>query len=98
VTRVETVAGGRMVVHEDGTSFDVPLTADWTTAEPALAASAARQTDGRLVADVVFLATPHRVEIELDPAAGTFAARWLGVPLFGAGVDKRLASMQAPPD
>jgi CubicO group peptidase (beta-lactamase class C family) len=98
VTRVETVAGGRMVVHEDGTSFDVPLTADWTTAEPALAASAARQTDGRLVADVVFLATPHRVEIELDPAAGTFAARWLGVPLFGAGVDKRLASMHAPPD
>ena len=53
--------------------------------------------DGRLVVDVVFLATPHRLEIELDPSTATFAARWPLVPLFGAGLAPRLASLQVPP-
>jgi Beta-lactamase len=42
------------------------------------------------------LATPHRLEIELDPSTGTFDARWPIVPLFGAGVDNRLGTMHAP--
>ena len=58
----------RMIVHEDDRSIDVPLTSEWTVVDPSLAASAARLADGRLVVDLVFLATPHRLEIELDPA------------------------------
>ena len=65
--------------------------------EPSLATSAAGSPTGAVAVDVVFLATPHRLEIELDPSTSTFAARWPLVPLFGAGAAPQLASMQAPP-
>ena len=58
--------------------------------------SATRLDDGTLAVDLVFLATPHRLEIELDPVAGTFAARWPLAPLFVAGLDPHLTSMCAP--
>ena len=93
------IADGRMTVHEDDRSIDVALTVGWTVAEPALAASAAQFGDGRIVVDLVLLAGPHRLEIELDPGSGTFRARWPYVPLFGAGVDRRLTTMMhSPPD
>ncbi len=91
-----TTAAGRMVVHEDGATIDVPLTVPWTAVDESVAASATRLADGRIVVDLAFLATPHRLEIELDPASATFTARWPLVPLFGAGLDKRLASLRAP--
>ncbi|MET0460242.1 MAG: serine hydrolase domain-containing protein [Ilumatobacteraceae bacterium] len=97
VTSIE-VAGRRMVVHEGDESMEVPLTPGWTVAGPSLAASAATLDDGRLVVDLAFLAHPHRLEIDLDPSAGTFVARWPTVPLFGAGADRRLASMHPPTD
>ena len=86
-----------MTVHEDDRSIDVPLTVDWTVVEPALAASAAQLADGRVVVDLALLAGPHRLEIELDPATGTFRARWPLVPLFGVGVDRRLSTMMHGP-
>jgi hypothetical protein len=50
------------------------------------------------VADLVFLTTPHRLEVEVDPLTGTFVARWPLVPLFGAGPDGRLDSLRLPAD
>ena len=86
-----------MVVHEGDRTIEVPLTAEWSAIEPSMAASAARLADGRLAVDLVFLSCPHRLEIELDPMSGTFATHWPIVPLFGAGVAARLASMAAGP-
>ena len=97
VTGVETI-DGRMIVHEGDDTFEVPLTPSWSMADDAMAACATRLADGRIAVDLSFLPTPHRLEIELDPTAGTFSARWPLVPLFGAGLDARLASMRAPAD
>ena len=68
----------------------------WVDDEASIAASATRLADGTVAVDVVLLATPHRLEIGLDPAAGTFVAKWPLVPLFGVGLDPRLASMRPP--
>jgi len=96
ITTVETT-GGSMIVREADDAIEVPLTEAWTRVDPSLAVSASALDDGRLVVDVAFLATPHRLEIELDPSTARFAARWPLVPLFGAGLAPRLASLQAPP-
>ena len=97
VSSIDTTGSG-MVIHEDDGSIEVPLTAAWTVVDPSLAVSATRLADGQLVVDLVFLATPHRLEIELDPSKRTFLTHWPNVPLFGAGLDNRLASMHAPAD
>jgi hypothetical protein len=94
VTSIETV-GQQMIVREDDRSIEVRLTKGWSVDDDSgAAASAARLADGRVAVDIAFLATPHRLEIELDPAAGTFVARWPLVPLFGVGLDPHLASMR----
>jgi hypothetical protein len=96
VTSIEII-GQRMIIREKDRSIDVPLTHSWSVDDEALlAASATRLADGTVAVDVAFLATPHRLEIELDPAAGTFVARWPLVPLFGVGLDPHLASMRPP--
>jgi CubicO group peptidase (beta-lactamase class C family) len=84
-----------LTVHEGDRSFDLPLHADWTTTG-AMSTSAAELDDGSVVVDLVLLDTPHRIELTLDVGAGTFAARWPVMPLFGAGIDRPLASMRAP--
>jgi hypothetical protein len=89
---------GRMVIHEDDEAIEVPLTIEWTVVDAWHAASATRLADGRLAVDLVFLATPHRLEIELDPSTRTFSTRWPNVPLFGAGLQRRLTSMRGPDD
>jgi CubicO group peptidase (beta-lactamase class C family) len=96
VTMIEAT-GDRMTIHEGDTSFEVRLTASWTVADDRFASSATRLADGRVSVDLVLLASPHRLEIELDPADGTFVARWPIVPLFGAGLGTHLASIR-PPD
>ena len=88
--------GDRITINEGESSFEVPLTTEWTVTDDWFATSASRLSDGRLAVDLVLLATPHRLEIELDPAAGTFVARWPTVPRFGAGLGARLASMRPP--
>ena len=95
VTSIETIDAS-MIVHEGESSFDVPLTERWTTVGDTLAASATRRDDGSIAVDLSFLATPHRLEIELDPATGTFVARWPLIPLFGIGPDHRLAALRSP--
>lgn len=97
VTGAETTRG-RVVLYEGTRSITVPLTTEWTTVGSSLAASAARAGDGRLVVDVVFLSTPHRLEVELDPSSATVITRWPLVPLFGAGVRPRLDEMCTLPD
>jgi CubicO group peptidase (beta-lactamase class C family) len=98
VVSMET-GDGRLVVHEARRSIEVPLRAEWTVVDPTLAACASRLDDGRLVVDLVFLASPHRLEVELDPTTGTFTSRWPVAPLFGgAGVHHRLASIRPPAD
>ncbi len=96
VTGIE-ITGQRMTIRERRRTIDVSLTNGWSVDDDAsIAASATRLADGTVAVDVVFLATPHRLEIELDPAAGTFVARWPLVPLFGVGLDPHLASMRPP--
>ena len=51
----------------------------WTLSGP-LATAYAWQ-DGTLLVDLLFVETPHRLHLRLDPAAGTFAARWQTQPL-----------------
>ena len=100
VTGIETTGietgGSRMIIHEDVGSIELPLTEGWSIVDDAVAASATRLGDGTIAVDVSFLATPHRLEIELDPAAGTFIARWPLMPLFGVSPDHRLAALRSP--
>ncbi len=88
--------GLTMTVHEDDGVIEVPLTQGWSMADDAIAACATRLDNGTIAVDLSFLDTPHRLEIELDPTAGTFVARWPLMPLFGGGLDSRLASIRAP--
>jgi CubicO group peptidase (beta-lactamase class C family) len=111
ITAVDT-DGSTLTVHEgagheevgrDGEGRDgegpltLPLTERWTVAG-SIATNATRLDDGRITVDVAFLHTPHRLEIELDPATETFVARWPLMPLFGIGADARLASLRSLPD
>jgi CubicO group peptidase (beta-lactamase class C family) len=92
------VAGDHLVVHEGGNaSIDVPLSPDWTDVPDApMSASATIDRRGRLVVDLALLATPHRLELTLDPASSTFDATWPSVPLFGAGIEPSLTSIRPP--
>jgi CubicO group peptidase (beta-lactamase class C family) len=51
----------------------------WTVSGPLATAYAWR--DGTLLVDLIFVHSPHRLHLTLDPAAGTFAARWHTEPL-----------------
>jgi hypothetical protein len=46
----------------------------WTRTGPVATASA--WAGGRLLVDVVFVETPHRLHLRLDPGTGLFQARW----------------------
>jgi hypothetical protein len=106
ITAVDT-DGSTLTIHEgegregEGRDGDgpvtLPLTERWNVAG-SIATSATRLDDGRIAVDVAFLHTPHRLEIELDPATETFVARWPLMPLFGIGADARLASLRSLPD
>lgn len=95
VTGVD-VADGRLTIHEDNETIEVPLTIDWTVVD-SRASNAATLPDGRVGVDIAFLATPHRLEIALDPSTGTFVTRWPDVPLTLSG-SNRLAALRAPAD
>jgi CubicO group peptidase (beta-lactamase class C family) len=97
VTGIRTV-GSRIVVQEVDGSIELALTERWAVVDDTIASSATQLDDGTIAIDVAFLATPHRLEIELDPLTGTFVARWPLMPLFGVGPDHRLAALRAPAD
>jgi CubicO group peptidase (beta-lactamase class C family) len=100
ITAVD-VAPDHLVVHErDDAGLRVPLADGWTDAPDApvpLSASATTGPDGRLHVDLVLRATPHRLELTLDPATRTFGAVWPAYPLFGLGLSPTLTSMHPPP-
>lgn len=100
VTGIDTAVGngaGSLTIHEQDGTLSVPFTRDWNV-EGSIATSAARLDDGRIAVDVAFLHTPHRIEIELDPATASFVAEWPLMPLFGIGADHRLANLRSLPD
>jgi hypothetical protein len=96
VTGIET-DGQQITIHEEDGSFTVPLTEPWNV-DGSVATSATRLPDGRVAVDLSFIHTPHRLEVELDPATSTFVARWPLMPLFGVGADHRLAALGSLPD
>lgn len=63
-----------------------PGGAGWTVTEGAVpvATSGGVEPTGRLRVQLAFLEAPHRLELVLDRAAGTFAARWTTDPLRSA--------------
>jgi CubicO group peptidase (beta-lactamase class C family) len=93
VTAVDVV-DGQLVLHEGDDTIAVPLTIEWTVVGE-VATNAARLADGRIGVDLAMLATPHRLELALDPATATFVTRWPDVPL-SMGRSTRLTSMRAP--
>ena len=100
VTAIDTATddgAGSLTIHELDGTLTVPLTREWTV-DGSIATSAARLDGGRIAVDVAFLHTPHRIEIELDPATATFVAEWPLMPLFGIGADHRLAGLRSLPD
>lgn len=90
------VTGDTLVVTEDDQTLTVPLSAHWSRSSPHLAASATTLDAERSVVDLAFLASPHRLELELNHRRQTFVARWPLVPLFGVGIDRRLSSIVPP--
>ena len=76
-----TGPGGEIRLADGGPEVVAALGAPdaWTRTGPVATASA--WAGGRLHVDLVFVETPHRLHLRLDPAAGTFDAHWQTVPL-----------------
>jgi hypothetical protein len=101
VTVSATARGWEVTLSEPDNDLTVPLRADdWAVASPTdrhgghipVAATGGWTGDGTLHADVLFLETPHRLEVTCSPADGAARARWRHAPL---GSD-RLANLHCP--
>jgi CubicO group peptidase (beta-lactamase class C family) len=95
-TSIDTAEGGLMTVREGDRSIEVPLTEGWTIVDRTTATSAARIDDACIAVDLAFLASPHRLEVELDVTTATFRTHWPLPPLFGAGIGHHLDTMRSP--
>lgn len=83
ITLVE--ADSRLVASVGGDRWEVT---------GALAASGAVDAaTGDVLVDVIFVETPHRLHVRIDPGAGTFSARWETEPLHA---EVGLAGLRAP--
>jgi CubicO group peptidase (beta-lactamase class C family) len=80
--RAVELRSGELVLTDAGPELVAPLGAPdvWTTTGPL--ATAYGWDGGRLHADVIFVETPHRLHVVLDPATGQFDARWQTEPLL----------------
>ncbi|MET0424137.1 MAG: serine hydrolase domain-containing protein [Actinoplanes sp.] len=78
--RAVRVGPGEITI-DDGTAVTAALgePGEWTVSGPL--ATAYAWAEGALLVDVIFVHSPHRLHLVLDPAAGTFAARWQTEPL-----------------
>jgi len=94
ITSVELRSGG-ILIHESDQSLDLPLTEQWIT-KGNIASSAAQHADGKLSVDVIFLNTPHRLELTLTN--GEFQSDWGRLPLFGAGISNLLWEIADAPN
>jgi hypothetical protein len=79
--RTVRLAGDELTLADTGPEVVARLgSADgWTTSGPVATAYAWRGE--RLAVDVVFVDTPHRLHLLLDPGGGRFAARWQTPPI-----------------
>jgi len=87
VLRAVRTRPGQLVV-DDGMPLAVALggPSGWTVAGPV--ATAYAWSGGTLLVDLIFVEGPHRLCLALDPATGTFAARWQAPPLGQAHMAK----------
>jgi CubicO group peptidase (beta-lactamase class C family) len=94
VTTLRTVRldGGELTLTDTVREVTAALGAPgaWTTTGPLVTAHA--WDGGRLRIDVIFVETPHRLRLILDPATGRFEAAWQTVPLG----DPPLAKLRTP--
>jgi CubicO group peptidase (beta-lactamase class C family) len=75
-----SVEGDALILHDGEDRLELlPGYGEWITTG-ALSVSAGWSA-GRLHVDVIFVETPHRMHLVLDPAAAAFTARWATVPL-----------------
>ncbi|OIH97885.1 serine hydrolase [Curtobacterium sp. MCBA15_001] len=73
--------GWSATLTQDGSPVRAPLGEGSWAVSGATAASAAVQSDGRVLVAVRFVDTPHLLWVRCDPDAGTFGARWQTEPL-----------------
>ncbi len=97
----ERAEGWEVTLSEKGDAVTFPAgLGTWVVSSPAarhggtipVAASGGWADGGRLRLEVIFLETPHRVDIELGEPDRTATAAWRIPPLFGA----RLANLHCP--
>ncbi|AQZ62360.1 Beta-lactamase class C and other penicillin binding proteins [[Actinomadura] parvosata subsp. kistnae] len=79
--RTIELSPGEITLIDDGPPVTAALgpAGRWTTTD--VWATAHAWSGGELHVDVVFLDTPHRLRLTLDPAGGTFTAAWQSPPL-----------------
>ncbi|WP_233579755.1 serine hydrolase [Frondihabitans sp. PhB188] len=83
LTSVVLGAGRTATLVDKGLPLRLPLgDGEWLVSD-AIAASASPGEAGGVRLDVAFIETPHRLVVELDQSAGTFAAAWVTEPLHG---------------
>jgi CubicO group peptidase (beta-lactamase class C family) len=80
--RTVRVSGNQLVLADGGGELTVRLgeSYGWSTTGPL--ATAYGWAEGRLHVDIVFVETPHRLRLVLDPRSGRFDARWQTTPLL----------------
>ena len=84
-------AGFHVTLVEGDDVLEVAVGAGEWTVTDVLAASGA-VVDGELRIDVVFLETPHRLQLRVPPGSTEFTARWVSAPLW----DTRLSALRMP--
>jgi CubicO group peptidase (beta-lactamase class C family) len=83
--RAAELDAGSLILTDDGPEFRVKLGDAWTVTGPF--ATAVASDGGRLHVDVIFVETPHRLHVVLDPESSQFEARWETEPLRGGPLD-----------
>jgi hypothetical protein len=92
--RSAELSGGNLTLTDDGAPLTVRLGEAWTVTGPV--AAAVRTQAGRVHADLIFVETPHRLHLVLDPGATTVEARWETVPLHDRPLADTLAETRSP--
>lgn len=96
LTSVE-LTGDAVVLVEGASRMRVPVGDDWAVAgDGAVAGSAAVVEGGRVVVDLLFLDTPHRLELVADLGSSTCRSRWATQPILRPGPMPRLADLRSP--
>jgi CubicO group peptidase (beta-lactamase class C family) len=94
VTRLEISGdptGARVVLTEGVDLLDYAVgQGEWAVTD--VVAGSGAVVDGVFSVDLVFLETPHRLQLRVPAGASEFTARWVSAPLW----DTRLAALRMP--